>query len=370
MRELAAAVGCSKYPQRWNDIFDTVAEEYKNSGCIYVQPEYYAQLHHKYGILQEHLPLYIQAAEAVGEDEDLTLFLFVMCQALSQREFHEEDIANFSQPNKKDNLAYRMLQALAVASMADISYELLTARGLPQAVIQHVMRMPEGGISYYSNRHDGEPGYDLLDWYQLAIDGKLYRIGRLEYELFASFNGQASVFERQGQKVTLSGVSETDDNWSGQIVKDDGTESGGLCTLSKAEWCCILRPGDPVVGVHIPAGGGLSPEKVDESLQEAKRFISTYFPDYQYKAFTCHSWLMDPQLQMLLDSESNIIKFQKRYSIVPAESSGRGALNFIFYKPDMNFDLATLPESTHLERSIKKHYMDGKRIYELVGYFI
>ncbi len=371
MKQLAAAVGCGKYPERWDDIFPDVLREYREKGCEYIRPEYYADLSRKYGILEKHLPLYQEAAEAVGRDEALTLFLFVMCRGLSQTEYHEADIAAFSQPTKENTLGYRMLQALALASLADQCYDLLVARGLPEEKIRGVMRLPEGGISYYANRHDGEKGYDLLDWYQLATDGKLFPVGRLEYELFTTFHGYAKVFENQGKTITLStdGLQEKQDCWLGYPLDPNGAAGDEQVSLPKAEWICKLAPGDPVVGVHIPPGGGLTPEIVDESLQEAKLFIRTYFPDYQYKAFTCHSWLMDPQLQAILGQDTNIVKFQKRFAITPAESSGRGALNFVFYKPDPNVDLTALPENTSLERSIKGHYLSGKSLCELIGYF-
>ena len=396
MQELAAAVGCSKYPQRWDAIFHQVKKEYQENGCPYVLPEFYAKLKEKYGILQELLPLYQQAAVETAQDENLSLFLFVLCRALRDRQYHQEDMAQFSAPKKQKNLAYRMLQALALASVADMCFELLQYRGLPDDVRRYVMKMPEGGVASYAKRHGGEYGHNLLEWFLLAIDGKIFRAGRLEFELFASFNGKARVFENQqlqhialadGIQVHRDGIAlnsagyensegswvaelrETKDNWIGYPVGADGTVGNKTVSLPKNTWKCILSPGDPVVGVHIPAGGGLTPEIVDKSLMEIKQLIRDYFPEYEYKAFTCHSWLMDPQLQTMVGADSNIALFQNRFTILPVKSSGKGVFNFLFLKPNMDFDLADLPENTRLERKVKQHYLNGKYIYELIGYF-
>ena len=39
-------------------------------------------------------------------------------------------------------------------------------------------------------------------------------------------------------------------------------------------------------------------------------------------------------------------------------------------KPDMNFELDELPESTSLERGIKSLYKNGGAIYETTGFFL
>jgi len=396
MAELAARVNCVRYPPRWDTLFPEVMARFDTDGCVYTDPAYYAELNRKYGILSEILPLYQKAAIEVGKDDDLSRFLSVLCRALQDRDFHKEDMAAFLRPQKPGNFAYDMVNGLAPASEAEMCFNTLHSRGLPPPVIDQVMRMPEFGVQYYKIRHDGVPGYNLLDWFQLAIDSKLFRIGRLEFEIFANFSGRACVFEngtgdrialahdlplhRSGNALGSAGyhdengawtpmITETDSAWSGHPVEQDGTVANRTVTLSKASWYKILSKGDPVISIHIPAGGGLTPELVDESIQEAKSFFATYFPDYDYKAFCCYSWLMDPQLVELLGKKSNIAKFNLRFSKLVRKSPGNGVLNFIFLKPDNNFDLHSLPERTTLERKIKQHYLDGKFIYEQIGYF-
>ena len=393
---LAQRVNCSKYPERWNTLFPEVMAQFDAEGCIYTDPGYYAQLNRRYGILTDVLPLYQQAAVETAKDEDLSRFLALLCRALQDREHHKEDMASFSCPRKPGCLAYDMVTGLAAASQAPMCLEILRSRNIPQDMIDHIMKMPEFGVQFYKLRHDGAPGYNLLEWFQLAIDGKLFRIGRLEYELFASFSGRACVFENgQGDRIALAHdlplhvtgnalgsrgyeeeagswtamISETETHWVGHPVRSDGTVSKETLALSKDLWRMILSKGDPVISVHIPAGGGLTPTLVDESFRDAKAFFARYFPDYAYKAFVCYSWLMDPQLVDLLGADTNIAKFNLRFTKLVRKSSGGGVFSFIYLKPDTDLDIQSLPERTTLERKIKQHYLDGNCIYEQIGYF-
>ena len=128
--------------------------------------------------------------------------------------------------------------------------------------------------------------------------------------------------------------------------------------------------GDPVIGVHIPGGGGLTPEIVDESFKEAERYVKTYFPDYKYKGYTCQSWVCDPQLKSLISEDSNIIKFARRFKPLTIRNDGTAVFSFVFKKMDNNFKIEDLPETTSLERALKNHYLSGKAIYSHEGYIL
>ena len=396
MSLLAAHVGCTKYPARWDDLYDGFLADLAISGNPYIDPGYYARLHEEYGILPNYLQLYQEAALAISQDPELSAFLYILCRVLEQSENHREDMAAFSWPVFDGDFAKNMLTGLAAASETVLCYNKLTKRNLPEQVMQQVLQAPEFGITFFKLRHNGEPGYNLLYWYQLAIDCKLFRIGRLEYELFANFAGHACVFENaQGAWIALaheidlhtSGhafgspgyedadgrwtavIAETDEHWIGHPVNENGSVNHKTVQLSKKEWKKIISYGDPVISVHIPAGGGLTEEAVERSLAEAKAFFTQYFPDYAYRCFVCYSWLMDPQLVTLLGPDCNISKFNRRFTKLTQKSSGTGVFTFVFLKPDTNFDLQTLPEDTKLEQALKAHYLSGKYIYELMGYF-
>lgn len=392
---LAQRVNCKKYPLRWEAFYEEVMDDFDANGCKYLHSKFYEELHQRYGILTQHLDLYKKAARLIAQDEDLSRFLAILCRGLQDRKYHKADMKEFSAPKKHGDFAYEMLTALAIASEAEMCHELLTSRGLPKEYVDQLMKMPEGGIPWFERRN-GRPGYCLLDWNQLAIDGKLYRIGRLEIEIDHAFGGKIKVFRNpKGEEVALAHelavhkdgvalgskyyeeeegsctpvVKETAEYWEGFPVDERGLVKNERIQLPKNEWQLILETGDPTVSLHIPAGGGLSPQTVDETMSEIQEFLRKYYPDYKYKAFVCYSWLMDPQLVDLLGKEANISRFCNRFRKVTMKSDGNAVFRFVFLKPDTNFELTELPETTTLERALKNHYLNGKAIYEICGYF-
>ena len=46
--------------------------------------------------------------------------------------------------------------------------------------------------------------------------------------------------------------------------------------------------------IHIPAAGPMTPASCVESIAQARQFFPTFFPDYEFRCFTCVSWLLDP----------------------------------------------------------------------------
>ena len=400
LESLMQAVGCAKYPDRWTEIFDTVMGDFDKNGCPLTDPAYYDALHAKYNALPRYLAVYKEAAAAVGKSEPLSRLLALLAASLSMPETAWADVKSFSAPKTADgtpDLATDMLTGLAICCQIPYMHDLLTKRRLPDDVILRSVQVLELGVQEYAKRHNGTPGYHLLEWFQRNIFGHLFRIHRLEIEIFTKFSGRAKVFENEkGEHIALahditlhrSGwalgakscadetgsfyaeVRENDTVWAGFPYDDRGYVKKTTVTLSKNEWRLVLEYGDPVVSLHIPADGRLDAGSVDETLAETKEFLQTYFPDYAYKAFCCNSWLLDPQLATLVGPDSNIAKFGKRFAPLTAASSGNAVFGFVFLKPDpQNVNVAALPENTRLERALKAHYLAGKCIYEVKGYF-
>ncbi len=399
IEELMKAVNCAKWPQRWSEIYEEAMEEFRIKGCSLTDPAYYDRLKARYGMLEEHIEIYKSAAAEIGKNPALSAFLTLLCRALKDREHIFNDLREFSQPVSPDgehDIAYDMLTGLAICSQADYCYQKLTGINLPEDLVLEIMKKPEKGIEHYRIRNNGAYGYSLLGWNQRNIEGYLHNIGRLEFEIFRKLDACVCVFENiSGERIALaediklhkSGVAlgsfgyedeegsfeahvtETEEYWCGYPYDEKGQAASVPVKLEKSQWRKILAKGDDVIGIHIPAGERLDPEAVSHAIQEAREFFGTYFPDYQYKGFSCVSWLLDPQLETLLGQESNIVKFGKRFTPVTHPSLGQGVFNFVFHKPDMNFEMTELSENTRLERALKNHYLGGKAIFETFGYF-
>lgn len=399
LEKLMEKVGCAKYPARWADIFDTAMEEYNKNGCFLVKEEFYDNLNAKYGCFEEYGDVYKNAAKLAAKDEMLSRFLILLSMALNDKEHKKEDLKEFKRPTTpegKDPAAYEMATGLAMCSQLESAAESLRLLGIPQKYINGVMRNAVNGTRNYIWRHNGAPGFDLLDWAQYYVEGRLFPINRLEMELFAKFGARAVVFQNKAGEIAVlaedlavhrSGyalgsthcedeegswtayVEEDEKNWIGYPYREDGRVDKDKINLGKAEWEKVLEKGDPVVSVHIPATGKLTRELIDQTVEETREFLRTYYPEWKYKAFVCFSWLMSAQLDELLGPDTNIVKFSRMFRRLTRKSKGQDVFSFVFLKPDMNFDIKDLPENSSLERALKKLYLDGKALYEMYGFF-
>ena len=396
---LMQEVGCTKYPERWQEIFEDAMKRYDREGCLLGQASFYDRLQEKYGCFSDFGDIYKYAASKISEDEALGRFLVLMSMALNDKEHKAEDLKQFRRPitpEGKERAVYEMATGLALCSQLEGAAEALKAREIPQNYINVALRFAVNGARNYILSHNGEPGFDLLNWAQKYIEGKLFPIHRLEMEFFAKFDAKAKVFQnKQGEIISLahdlalhrSGyalgslhfededgawtaiVQEDDTAWTGYPFQDNAYVAHEKITLLKSEWTLVLEQGDAVVHVHIPPTGKLLPELIDETLDETKAFLKKYYPEFKYKAFACESWLMDPQLDDMLGKNTNIVKFSKRFHRLGRKSGGRGVFDFVFRIADEEIDIQNLPENTTLERKLKQHYLEGKAIYGCDGFF-
>ena len=134
---------------------------------------------------------------------------------------------------------------------------------------------------------------------------------------------------------------------------------GSLYELGRLHY----QRGDTAIGLHIPDSGPLTPEVVEASLDEARMFFPRHFPDERYMAFSCGSWLLDPQLLEYLPEDSNIIRFQRRFELEPyKEPEGLDCdvevLRFVFRT--LTTPLDQLPRRTVLQRAIVDHLKAGR----------
>jgi hypothetical protein len=127
-----------------------------------------------------------------------------------------------------------------------------------------------------------------------------------------------------------------------------------------------LKKGDPVIEVHIPADGALSMEACEESFAMAREFFAKYFPEFEYRYFTCHSWLLDTTLQAYLKEDSNIIRFQKLFTAVESEPSA-AILRYVFKWNTNARNLKYAPVLSSFAQAIKKAFLAGTQFYETVG---
>lgn len=178
-------------------------------------------------------------------------------------------------------------------------------------------------------RVNGRPGLDATWGLPMTFSGTAFRLGRLSYE-------------RQPRH----------------------TEPGHP----------ILRPGESALNTHIPGNSGpLTPAACDTSFARALD-LARGFPE-QVVGFGCHSWLMDEQLAGYLPAESNIVRFQRRFTDFNDRLRADWApILHLFHRQFEGPEvppalLAELPQRTTLERAVVGHLREGGHWHNQTGWF-
>jgi len=137
---------------------------------------------------------------------------------------------------------------------------------------------------------------------------------------------------------------------------------GELYRLGRLQFNPYVEAGAPVLGVHIAAGAPLDPAACDESFAAAPPFFDSHFPEHASKLVTCTSWLLDEQLADYLPASSNIVRFQRRFAVLPEmREHDDEFVRWVFDRVPASLD--ELTPSTRLERAIVKHLSDGGHWY-------
>lgn len=167
-----------------------------------------------------------------------------------------------------------------------------------------------------SYRDYGEYGINQYDWFFRHIEGRIFRLGRLEFEVMES---------------------EWDINYEEKVI----------------------RKGDTVVSIHIPQGTRLDVHKIKDSFEQAHKYMGNAY------LYLCHSWLLYPGLSAMLNKESNILKFQKFFHILEVDYDGKEAEERIYHEKQDNPEL--YPEVTSLQRNVKHYLLSGQRMGSGLG---
>lgn len=144
------------------------------------------------------------------------------------------------------------------------------------------------------------------------------------------------------------------------------------------------RGGRWQIGTHIPATGPLAPAAVEESFDRAAEFFTARFGDLGVATgaavgadaadgagatdgpiapfgheFVCHSWLVNAELPAIVGPESNLGAFAARWEIEETFAAADDAVFFVFNRRPP-YDPADLPRDTRLRAAIVERLLDGR----------
>lgn len=234
----------------------------------------------------------------------------------------------------------------------------------------------------------GLEGFNIW-WLRHHFRGDLYRLGRLQFQ-FGRLGKEIRVFRHRDSGVVAAlsedgiryradggrAVEEEEGCWVARLEEGEGETTGcpilpeGRAmqrdvTLRHEEWRPVLAGGQPVLYIHIPAGGPLAHDLCGESFRSAADFFPKRFPERPFDAFCCHSWLLDAEMQDLLPESANMVRFQREFYLFPIRMRSNYLLARVFDGvPD---DLTQAPRNTSLQRALLDHVLSGQTLRPIGG---
>ena len=130
-----------------------------------------------------------------------------------------------------------------------------------------------------------------------------------------------------------------------------------------------ISKGDPIIEVHIPEGDRFTVDSCNASFALAREFFKKHFPEYEYKAFTCHSWLLDDTLKKYLPEESGIIRFGNMFDKIREDESW-ALLRYLFLWDTTPLNLKYRYPASSLAAKVQKAYIGGEKFHETFGVII
>lgn len=171
--------------------------------------------------------------------------------------------------------------------------------------------------------NNGNKGLKNYAWIQNHLKTELFKIGRLQFQLFTC---------------------------------DNNTFDYSRLPFEK---------GEKMIYVHIPQGEKLIFADCVDSIKAAKAFFAKHFPNYKFEYFICESWLLYDENWQFMKPSSNILQFQSLFDIVISKPDDRQAVERIFGKRKLI--KKHYAENTSLQKSAKEFMLSGGKMGEGVG---
>jgi hypothetical protein len=272
------------------------------------------------------------------------------------------------------------------------------ALGVPEDVTRNTCRQISCFLLNFRRGQGGRLGIypDQFGWLNCYLAPNLYfRIGRFEYwrkpypNEYRVYRHTASgmhvvlahdqcIFTAAGDRcydppdeVPPGGwrvtFRETEAGVFGTPISPLGTAEPREVHLPADAWTCVLRKGDTILDMHIPAGGGMTPEACADSFRAAAAFFREHFPEPAARAICCRSWMFSNQLEECLPPAENLVALTREVYLFPVQARPNDGLWFVFLQKP--FDPATAPRETRLQKAILDYLARGKT-WHLGGMFL
>ncbi len=332
----------------------------------------------------------------VKKDEDVVKFLWNFYNFIYPKKSKSDFV--FPKLDKVLPKCYANFFVLLVLSEVPMTIGLYKQKGLPEEVMLNTLKDVGLWVAQYK-KDFGITGlsYRLFEWFQDHLNVRLFRIGRLHFQIKFIFDEKIFVYKnkvteelqvlsgdnvRYNSSGLIDGVEdvwdkkgywfskyeETETEVTGNPISPTGFVQNKLIKLDLNVWTKILSKGDNVVNLHIPAGEPLSVDACKMSLKNAKYFLDDFFPDYKFDFFVCFSWLLDNQFENILKKESNILQFQHLGWLFPMEGKSE-AIRRIFGPKAVDNGIDSVPHKSSMQRAAAEFIHNGS-FFRNGGFFI
>ncbi len=228
----------------------------------------------------------------------------------------------------------------------------------------------------------------IYSWVRHQLQERIITLGRLQFG--PGTFGLAHVYRRHsdGHCVALAkdGCPCDENGWpvtggdayvtafsdDGQTIvghpfrRSNGSIAAEPLRLNCSDYTRVLDPASTVLFIHIPEGRGMSPEACEESIQWAQSFFPQYYPEIEWKALVCVSWLVDPELLKVVPESSNIASFVRRFiPLTHLNANDNQLWERVF---GGRVDPAAFTPKSSLQRAILEHIRQGGKFRHSGGF--
>lgn len=385
LSELTGSLGVLTYPEELEKFYN---KPYAVSICDTKNIE---KLEAEYGLFGKYLPPLLECLEIVRNNEPLKVYGDLAVSYMSS--VSRSEALKMKLPNFDKDTVLRFYSLLILAALMPSGIKKYRKRGFSDKEIYEILHgtfVARIEMSETLNEKRGLDSY-AFGWLSLYTHAVIFPAGifnitpkTLVFKVIVLKNklsGETAIlktdenFHRTGSVLGSAGYTDTDGSFTAEFAETEDAFWGHRMVNSmasptravykKSEWEAILRYGDGVVGIHIPRGADMSPNKIRESFRLAFRLAKERYSEFNPKMIVCASWMLDPKLAELLGEGSKITGFLNCFEKFPVKSDGSAVFSFVFPKAFDNYE--DLPEDTSLQRKLKKLYIDGGFIHPFGG---
>lgn len=369
---------------QWKD----AASRRPTGALAFAEPSFVRTVCCDIGIPGDMTEALLEIAGSVRRSESLSALAWYFHDALFYTQREKAAASQWPQLTDALGADAGLFNALIILSGTPQLQALYRERGISAEIFRDTTNYLQWHMCKGGYREDhGQWGLasDSLGWVAYYWRGSVFRIGRLTYAIGKS-DARLRVFQHRstGAVIALSengidyradgqvngagDVFDKTESWASTLQIGDHEVSGypidphsfavqRLVTLSLSEWQQVLKPGDPVVHMHMAAGCPLDHAACGASLLQSRRFFADHFPEWHHVAYCCYSWVLDAQFEALLPPTSNLVRFQQSVYLYPVAGGNRETFETVFGRHVQV--VAEAPRDTSMQRAFAGHIEGG-----------